>query len=231
MRVDDIYAGLATAYQTGQSLASIIPSGIRQLPRVDHPAVYDPLLELTQALYRLTHQHPALFRYMKRGVNFFDYQHSGIAAWRFDPLEPRHIFGFDMGRASKSQWNIAFTIRSDGQHYARVGVGFDVKNNSQAHLDFARYSHEVSGRSTSFDALMAGLLNTSHGETDGSDQQPINAAWLTAQKPREWIFAGAYVPVAHTAAWTTSQFADNALGIFEQFATAGFAPYKRGWPG
>ena len=225
MLVDDIYAGLVTVFQTGQSLASIIPSGIKQLPRVDHSAVYQPLLELTQALYRLTSQHPALFHHMRRRrLNFFDYQQPGIAAWRFDPLYPSHIFGFDMGRASKSQWNIAFTIKSNGQHFARVGVGFDVKNNSQAALDFAYYSQRVSAHPTSFDALMAGMLNTGYGEVDGSDRQPINAAWLVAQKPREWIFAGAYVPVAHTAAWTTSQFADYALSVFEQFTIAGFAP-------
>ena len=225
MPLDDIYSGLATVSQTVQSLASVIPSGTRQFPRIDHPAVYPSLLELTQALYRLTSQYHALFRHMRGSVNFFDYQQSGTAAWRFDPLYPSHIFAFDMGRASKSQWNIAFTIMPNGRHFARVGVGFDVENNSQAALDFAYYSQRVSGNPTAFDALMDGMLNTGYGEVDGSDQQPINAAWLTAQRPREWIFAGAYISVAHTAAWTISQFADYALGIFERFAIAGFAPY------
>ncbi len=223
MLVDDVYAGLTIAPLTGRALASVIPAGIRQLPRVDHPAVYPPLRELTQALYRLTSRYPALLS-SSGPINFYDYQQPDVAAWRFNPLDPSHIFGFAMGRASKSQWNIAFTIVPEGQHFARVGVGFDVKNNSQAALDFAFYSHRVSGNPNAFDALMAEMLDTGYGEVDGSDQQPINAAWLTAQKPREWIFAGAYVPVAHTAAWTTLQFADYALGVFKQFTIAGFAP-------
>lgn len=224
MLVDDVYAGLATVSKTGQSLASVIPSGIKQLPRVDHPTVYPPLLELTQALFRLTRLHPALFRHMGSAVNFFDFQQGGLAAWRFYPPDQSHIFGFDMGRASKSQWNIAFTMMPSGQHFARVGVGFDVRDSSQAGLDFAYYSQRVSGHATSFDALMAQMLNGGYGEVDGSDQQPINAAWLTAQKPREWIFAGEHVPVAHTAGWATRQFADYALSIFEQFTITGFAP-------